>query len=137
MLTEFHPRRYKAMKPYGSQNSRCSGQELPYDDFYSVEFSVNGIKLLYQSKLWNSSTAPMFALVKEDSDILNRINVGDVLNMKYYSTDVQSPTRNYDTKIEFISRDHDGRFKGHYLVGLAILPDQNREAQSSPIQLTG
>ena len=123
------------MKPYGSQDCRCNGQGVPYDDFYSVEFSVNGIQLLYQSKLRNSSTPPMFTLIKEDSDILNRIAVGDVLNMKYYSTDVQSPTRNYDTEIVYISRDRDGRFKGHYLIGLAILPDQNREAKNPPFDL--
>ena len=125
------------MKPYGNQGYRRKGRESPYNDFYSVEFSVTGVKLLYQSKLWNNATAPMFALVKEDSDVLNRINVGDVLNMKYYSSDVQCPTKNYDTKIEYITRDHDGRFKGHYLVGLVILPEQKGQTQSPSIQLTG
>ena len=89
-------------------------------DFHSVEFSVNGLNVLYQSKLWNNSTSSMFALVKENSDILQWIHVGDVLNMKYYTRDSLCPTRNFDTKIDYIIKDMEGRFKGHYLVGLEI-----------------
>ena len=125
------------MKPYANQGYRHKGRELPYNDFYSVEFLINGIKLLYQSKLWSNATAAMFALVKENSDILNRINVGDVLSMKYYSSDVRCPTKNYDTRIGYITRDHDGRFKGHFLVGLEILREQKGRTQSRSIQLTG
>jgi len=67
-------------------SNECYGLEnnTPRSNFYSVEFSVKGIKLLYQSKLWSSSPETMFALVKENSDILNCIQEGDILDMKYY-----------------------------------------------------
>ena len=100
------------------------------NDFYSVEFSVNGPKLLYQSKLWSSSSQTMFALVKENSDILNWIQAGDVLNMKYYSEDEVCPTKIFNTKIQYITRDENGRFKGHYLIGLTILSDQMENCQA-------
>lgn len=102
------------------------------DRFHSVEFSVNGLKLLYQSKLWNNANTAMFALIKENSDVLERIRVGDVLNMKFYTADAMGPTKNYDTKIEYITRDRQGRFKGHYLVGLAIVADSAGDAVPSP-----
>ena len=99
-------------------------------DYYSVEFSLNGPKLIYQSKLWSSSPESMFALVKEDSDILNWIQAGDVLDMKYYSDDQACPIKTFNTKIQYITRDENGRFKGHYLIGLTILSDQIGDCQA-------
>ncbi|RJQ58579.1 MAG: hypothetical protein C4530_10450 [Desulfobacteraceae bacterium] len=108
--------------------------ENPLDRFYSVEFSIHGLNLLYQSRIWmgrawSNAAASMFALVKENSNILDWLQVGDVLNMKYYSNDSMCPTRNFDTKIEYITRDQNGRFKGHYLVGLEILTQVDRARQ--------
>jgi hypothetical protein len=102
----------------------------PSDHFHSVEFSINGIKLLYQSRIWNSTTASMFALVKEDSIILDRLHVGEVMSMKFYTTDNMCQTRNFDTEIEYITKDRNGRFKGHFLVGLKILSEQKRPVQA-------
>ncbi len=105
----------------------------PSDCFHSVEFSVSGLNVLYQSKIWSNSTASMFALIKENSDILSRIHVGDVLNMKYYTRDTVCPTRNFDTKIEYITKDLEGRFRGHYLVGLEILAEQDPKVQAAQL----
>ena len=77
--------------------------------------------MLYQFKLWNSESKPMFVLVKEGSDILSRIKVGHVFNMKYYSTDAGCPTTYRPTQIENITKENRGRFKGHYLVGLSFM----------------
>ena len=101
-----------------------------YNNFYSVEFSVNGPNLLYQSRLWSSSTETMFTLVKENSDILKWIEAGDILDMKYYSEDEVCPTKTFNTKIQYITRDENGRFKGHYLIGLTILSDQMENCQA-------
>lgn len=113
----------------GEQNFSCS-------QFYCVEFSVNGPKLLYQSKLWSRSPESVFALVKEDSDIINWIHVGDVLDMKYYSEDKLCPVKTYNTKIQYISRDENGRFKGHFRVGLAILSDESNHYQTHHVQFS-
>ena len=85
-----------------------------------MEFPVDGLRLLYQSKIWRNGSDPMFTLIKEDSDILNRIHVGDILNMRFYSSDSYRAPRDLETEIKYITKDTQGRFKGHFLVGLAI-----------------
>jgi hypothetical protein len=111
-------------------------QNFSCNRFYSVEFSVNGPQLLYQSKLWSRSSDSVFALVKEDSDIINWIRVGDVLDMKYYSEDELCPVKNFNTRIQYISRDDNGRFKGHYRVGLAIVAEESNHCQPDHVQFS-
>ena len=93
----------------------------PCNHFYGVEFSLRGPKLLYQSKLWSRSPESIFVLVKEDSDVLDWIEVGDILDMTYYSNDELCPTTVLNTKIQYITRDDGGQFRGHYMIGLTIL----------------
>ena len=107
-------------------NPQKEQQQFPVSDednnhFHSVEFHVHGLKLLYQSRIWSSGSEPMFTLVKEDSDILKSIHVGDIVNMKFYSSDRYCPPRDLETKIKYITKDTRGRFKGHFLVGLTII----------------
>jgi len=59
--------------------------------------------------------------VKEDSDLLNHVKVGDVVNLKYYPTDSSQPGELLETEIKHITKDEQERFKGVYLVGLSIL----------------
>ena len=104
-----------------------SGQkEGPFDRFYSVEFAIRFPKLLYQFKIWSSAARTMFIIVKEDSDLLMQLKKGDVFKTKYYSTDVLNPTVDLETQIKEITKDSDGRFKGHYRVGLDILCAQHQ-----------
>jgi hypothetical protein len=98
-------------------------QRLQHDKFYSVEFMVNGLPYLFQFKIWNTPSKQMFILVKESSDILNRIKEGESFNMKYYSSVLDYPIA-LKTKIDYITKEKNGRFKNHYLVGLKILQDQ-------------
>ena len=103
------------------QNRRSQRQE---DNFYSVELLIQELKMLYQFKIWNSSSEPMFILVKEDSSLLDQLKVGTVFKSKYYSTDSLCPTVDLETQIKQIARDEQGRFKGHYLIELAILKER-------------
>ena len=91
------------------------------DQYYSVEFSLRGCSFVYQFKIWNISSKGICVLVKEDSDLLNHVKVGDILNLKYYTTDSSKPIEFLKTEIKHITKDEQGRFKGAYLVGLAIL----------------
>jgi hypothetical protein len=93
------------------------------DQFYSVEFCLDGLGMAYQFKIWNVASRSMCVLVKEDSEILSRLKVGEILNMKYYAHNRTSPTTCLETAIRHITRDDHGRFKGHYLVGLEIIMD--------------
>ena len=91
------------------------------DKFYSVEFALKGIDFVYQFKIWNMSSKGMCVLIKEDSDVLKHLKAGDVVDMKYYGSDSLAPTEHLQTEIRHITKDNEGRFKGHVLVGLSIL----------------
>lgn len=74
----------------------------------------------------------MCIAVKADSGLLKHLSVGDVLNIKYYPTDSSRPAEYLKTQIRHITKDEQGRFKEHFLVGLLILerqsPDQHEAA---------
>jgi hypothetical protein len=95
------------------------------DRYYSVEFSLSGCSFVYQFKIWNISSKGICVLVKEGSDLLDHVKVGDILNLKYYTTDSSKPIEFLKTEIKHITKDEQGRFKGVYLVGLAILENQD------------
>ena len=94
---------------------------IPFDQFYSVEFSIPAESYLHQFKIWNMTPESICVLVKEDSRILGALKVGAIMNLKYYSTDEFTPTKNLETEIRYIRKEDDGRLKGHFLIGLAIL----------------
>jgi hypothetical protein len=91
------------------------------DQYDSVEFSVNGLEHLYQFRIWDISPSGMGVLVKEGSEVLKHLKVGDILNMKYYREESLDQPEYLRTKIKHITKDDRGRFKGSYLVGLSIL----------------
>ena len=96
------------------------------DRFESVEFSINGLECLHQFRIWNIRPESMCVLVKENSEILGVLSVGDILPLKYYSADNFCHTIYLDTEIRYIQKQEAGRFKGHYLIGLTILGQQTR-----------
>lgn len=99
--------------------------ESRFDQYYSVEFTAINFTSLYQFKIWNLGPESMCVLVKETSGILEALRVGDRLNMKYYTTDSHCPTTLQETEIKYIKKEDNGRFKGHFLIGLTILENGN------------
>ena len=95
------------------------------DRYYSVEFSLRDCSFVYQFKIWNISTKGICVLVKEDSELMKHVKVADVVNLRYYPADSSQPGELLETEIKHITKDEQGRFKGVYLVGLAILDDQD------------
>jgi len=95
------------------------------DRYYSVEFSIRDSAYVYQFKIWDISPKGICVLVKEDSDLLNHLKVGDILDLKYYTTDSSKPTEYLKTEIKHITKDDTGRFKELYLVGLSILESRD------------
>jgi hypothetical protein len=92
--------------------------------YHSVELSINGLSFSYQFKIWNMASKSMCVMVREDSAVLSRLKVGDKLSMKYYTNELSCPVEQLETEIRHITKD-EGRFKGHYLVGLSIVNDEN------------
>jgi len=87
--------------------------------YYSVQFTTEGLDSFYQFKLWNISPKGMCILVKEESEVLKHLKVGDAIEMIYYLTDSLGAFEKIKTQIKHITKNEDGRFEGHYLVGLA------------------
>jgi len=99
-----------------------SGYRTVIDQYYSVQFSIIGLINIYQFKLRNIFSKGICVAVKEDSDVLNHIKTGDMLNMKYCTTN-SGPTENIKTKIKSINKIDQKRFNGHSLLWLSILDD--------------
>lgn len=105
----------------GSPAERRTEQRHLMEQYYSVEFRLKGLEVIYQFKIWDMSTNGMCLLVKEESEVLNHLTVGDVLEMRYCPAGPWGNVCQMRTAIRHISKDEKGRFKGHLLVGLAIL----------------
>jgi len=89
-------------------------------EFESVEVTFEGIECSHQFRIWNGEPCSMFVLVKHSSEILDRFKVGEVMKMKYYTSDSDCRTKMMNTKIQQIIKEEQGRFRGHYVVGLAL-----------------
>ncbi|MCD6307194.1 MAG: PilZ domain-containing protein [Deltaproteobacteria bacterium] len=110
-----------------SPDKRAETREL-VEDYYSVEFSVNQHLPVYQFRVRDLSPSGMGILIKEDSAALKRLRTGNVLEMKYNPANSSLGSRHLKTEIRHVTRLEEGRFKGHYLVGLRIL-DQGPDAE--------
>ena len=104
---------------------RRSEHRKRLNQYFSVELSIDGLDFPYQFKIRNIASTSMCVLVKEDSDILPLLKAGDRLNMKYYSYGSVYPPEYLETVIRHITKNDQGRFKGHYVVELEILENQD------------
>jgi hypothetical protein len=117
----------ETMKSYAMENASQENwleANLPLEEFYSVEIPLDGLEFLHQFKIWNSDPETVFVVVKEESEILPCLRVGDTIKMKYYIMDPASPPKYLPTKIKHITKEDQGRFKGHVVIGLDILEDK-------------
>ena len=120
--------RGKGMHKYAVNNQAAernfeAGKRV--NEYYSVEFSISGSPFVYQFKVLDITLNEKCVLVKEDSDFLNHLKAGDILDLKYYSADVSHPIEYLKTEIKHIGKDDRGRFKGLYLVRLSIVENAN------------
>ncbi len=104
-----------------STNEKRSEHRGEAETYRSVEIKAPDLGHYYQFKIWNMSATGMCLLVREDSRILNKLKVNQVLDVKYYPSDSSRPPEVLKTEIRHISKENKGRFKGHSLVGLLIL----------------
>ncbi|MCG6910826.1 MAG: hypothetical protein LJE94_11970 [Deltaproteobacteria bacterium] len=100
---------------------RRSEERKPPEKYYSVQFAVKDLGYYYQFKIWDVSSKGMCILVGEDSSVVKYLTVGDVIKMQYYLSDAIGSTEEFETEISHITKSEQGKFKGHYLVGLSIL----------------
>ena len=103
------------------QNATASPQFDQFPDYHSVEVPMDELPLAYQFKLWRSNHNSMFLLVKENSDILQQLKVGNILAMKYYGSNALARSEIKKTQINNIINEQQGRFRGHHRVELTII----------------
>lgn len=109
-----------------SMKGKFARSQAVMEQFYSVELSVRGLDIPYQFRLWNLASPFTCVLVKEYSEILPRLRVGDTLNMKYYPSGTVYRPESLKTAIRHVTKNDQGRFRGHYLVGLEIVEGGKR-----------
>jgi hypothetical protein len=86
----------------------------------SVELKLPNLPI-YVFKLKDTSPNGICFLVKADSDILNHIQEGQILELKYHTEDTTKPSEALTSEIKHITKTDKGSYKDHRLVGLMIL----------------
>jgi hypothetical protein len=89
------------------------------DEFYSVQFILNGKDPSYQFKLRNISSNKTCILVKRDSYVFKKLNVGDILDMEYNQPESLGVGKIFKTLIT--SKFPHDCYTGHSLVELSII----------------
>jgi len=91
------------------------------DQYYSVEFSISSTLPVHQFKVRDVSPSGIGIMVNENSAVLAHLKVRDVLEMKYNPTDSSDLPEHLRTEIRHITKIDEGKYKGHYIVGMLIL----------------
>jgi len=99
----------------------ADGEMGSVNQYDNVEISIDGMAPTYIFKLRDISPIGMGVLVKEDSDLLNQIEMGQIVNMRYNLAQQTDLSKCFETVIKQITTDAQGRFKGHLIVGLSVL----------------
>jgi hypothetical protein len=92
-----------------------------FDKYSSVELSISNLHYVYQFKIQENSSSGMGVYIKEDSVVLKHLRVGDIFEMKYYPDILSEEAEYLKTEIRYITKERQGRFRGHYLVDLSII----------------
>lgn len=95
-----------------------------FEKYSSVEFSISNLHYVYQFKIQENSSSGMGVYIKEDSVVLKHLRVGDIFEMKYYPDTLSEQAEYLKTEIKYITKERQGRFRGHYLVDLSIIENQ-------------
>jgi hypothetical protein len=86
----------------------------------SVELKLPNLPI-YVFRVKDNSPNGICFLVKADSDILNHIKEGQILDLKYHTEDKTNSSELFPSEIKHITKMDKGPYKDHQLVGLMIL----------------
>lgn len=102
---------------YPEMRSEPRKADHPYS---SVEFYVEALKMFYHCKVRDASSNGLCILIRSDSKVLDHLKIGQQIQLKLYGNDVETVMESKSTEIRQITRQEDGRYRGHVLVGLSI-----------------
>ena len=88
--------------------------------FYTAEIRIVGVPL-YEVKLIDLSSKGACILFQNNSSLLNHLQIGQDLKVKYFLEDRSKPSEMFQAKVKHITEVQEGRLKGYYLAGLSIL----------------
>jgi hypothetical protein len=91
------------------------------DPYYSVEFTISKKGPVYQFKLRDFSPSGLCILVRDDSAVLEYLEVGKVIQMAYATPESPGKQIQLTTQIRHITKGKEAMYKEHFLVGLAIV----------------
>ena len=92
-----------------------------FNPYYSVEFSLGELENIHQFRVRDNNSACKCVMVREDSNMLSLVNIGDTLPLKFNFKNSPHLSEYLKTEIQFIIKQEEGLFKGHYFVGFEIL----------------
>jgi hypothetical protein len=87
--------------------------------FHGAEIKLIGIPL-YHFKLKDISDYGVSLLVNENSAMIIHLTVGQCLKIKFYSDSHANLNGYFESEIKHITKIEEGRYKGHYSVGVQI-----------------
>jgi len=85
-------------------------------DNYFVEFANKTINPAYIFKIRDFTPLGTGILVNSNSSILNYLNVGDIVDLKYQQIDNPNGAKYIKTEIKQITKYNNGRYNGHHIV---------------------
>jgi hypothetical protein len=94
-------------------------QKTTLEEFYSVQFFVNGQGIFYQFKLRNIFSNRSCILVKKDSPVFKELKVGDILEMEYNKLESSAGSKLFKTQV--ISKKSHNHYVEHFIVELSII----------------
>ena len=109
--------------PTDNHTERRSEIRENLEQMQSLELKLPNLPI-YVFKVKDTSSNGICFLVKGDSDILNHIQVGQILNMRCNAEDLTKPSEVLISEIKHITKMEKGSHENHQLVGLMILEKQ-------------
>ena len=106
-------------------SDRRAESRQPSKKFHSVEMKLGSLPI-YLFKLKDVSANGACFMVKEGSAILEQLQVGQILNMRYHADDETEPSAVFKSEIKHITKALKKPYKGHYLVGIMIREKQTQ-----------
>jgi hypothetical protein len=109
---------------------KCGGPERRREPrglaekYVSVEFCLGPLDPVFLFRIRDESASGLGILVKEGSEALKHLRVGNVLNIICRGPRTFESLAHMKARVMHITKNDDGQFKGHYLVGLAIIEGQ-------------
>jgi hypothetical protein len=91
------------------------------DNHLRAEIKISSDGLGYQFKLREIDDNQGCFFVSANSPVLKILDIGSVLDMKYWTADKTRTVRYVKAKINGIAKRSHEPFKGHYKIGLSIL----------------